>query len=168
MASFKTAKTDFLHRLLKYIIGDELERQATELVQKNCNGCLIGHPSQLQHDCVELDELQYVCYYEQAIASLNLSYIQAVFTETANIRRLDSSLIDFERFAAEALTIWANKEFRDGPGISDGPELLRDFRRTFPFAMSADGYPSEDAVIAVAREKVKRLEQRLSLKSSAD
>ena len=76
----ETTKTYYLNRLLQYIIGDELERLTEALVKENCNGCMIDHPSQLQHDCVVLDAMQYDIFYEQALSSIDLEFIHAVFS----------------------------------------------------------------------------------------
>ena len=115
---------------------------------------MIDHPSQLQHDCMVLDAMQYDIFYEQALSSIDLEFIHAVFNESAHKDRVDTNLFDFERFAAEALTIWENlKSYRNGKGIDDGPALKRDFRRIFPSETV-----SEDIFILEAREKVKTFE----------
>ena len=88
---------------------------------------------------------------------LNLS------NESAHKERVDTNLFDFERFAAEALTIWENKSYRNGKGIDDGPALIRDFRRIFP----SETVP-EDIFILEAREKVKLLKRRMTRPSSRD
>ena len=156
----------YLNRLLRYIIGDELERLTEALVNENCNGCIIDHPSQLQRTCLELNEMQYDIFYEQAISSIDLGFIEAVFNESAHTAcrgGVATNSFDFERFAAETLTIWANTAFRNGKDLHDGPSLIRSFRRIFP----GETIP-EDGFIMKAREKVKLLKQRMTYSSSRD
>ncbi len=70
-------------RLLDCIIGDELERQSAVLMKEYCNGCIIDHPSQMQHECVITgpEDPWYECIYDKALIDLDLSFVYDVFLE---------------------------------------------------------------------------------------
>ena len=118
-----------LRQLLLCIIGDELERQTASLIKEHCNGCIVDHASQIQHQCVELARIHVI--YKTVSADLDLPFMNAVFLECANIKKLNASLIDFDTCATESLAKWENKSFREGQEAGNGPFLLRIFRKLY-------------------------------------
>jgi hypothetical protein len=68
----------FAHRekrigdILLNCYAEEITSAITSMVLKNCNGCLIDHPSQRQHDCLmmEADERLWL-YFDAALVSVS-------------------------------------------------------------------------------------------------
>ena len=162
----KENKKFLLRQLLHCLIGDELERQAAVLVKKHCNGCIIDHPSQMQHMCLFAgpDDPWYELIYEKAVRELDLLYVQAVFLESANTRNLDGCQIDFDSCAADSLAKWEKKTFREDSRVSGGQYILHVFRTQKHWI--GDKYTegqiecTEEEMVEWARQKVDRLELR--------
>lgn len=50
----------------------ELASMIHVMVEKNCNGCLIHHPSQRQHDCLMMEnEEQMLLYFDDALENVS-------------------------------------------------------------------------------------------------
>lgn len=65
-----------VHRVIK----ENVINQLTDSIKIMCNGCIIDHPSQLQHDCIMLEWAERVdANYPNAVASLNIESLTSVF-----------------------------------------------------------------------------------------
>ena len=79
--------------ILTYVFGLELQKQFNVIVHERCNGCQIGHPSQLEHMClwIEDDEVEVDEILNEALAKVDITYVKALYVETANVLHLDIS-----------------------------------------------------------------------------
>lgn len=69
-------ETKRVHELIK----ENVTSQLREIIRKSCNGCVIDHPSQLQHACLELDwGVQVQENHMNYVKSLNMNDAHNVF-----------------------------------------------------------------------------------------
>lgn len=65
--------------------AEEIASNISRLVTENCNGCLIDHPSQRQHDCLMMERDEQLClYYDRALEKVSEANVMKAFTESLN------------------------------------------------------------------------------------
>ena len=69
---YLTHRQKMIGDILLNCYAEEITSTITSMVLKNCNGCLIDHPSQRQHDCLmmEADERLWL-YFQAALESVS-------------------------------------------------------------------------------------------------
>ncbi len=141
-----------------YIFGDVLGRLVGTVMKLHCPGCKIDHPSQNQHTiCLDLspDNLMYEVIYDQAIAMLDASYINALFHEVGHLIGYDVNLIDFNARYAILLEKWADNEYREETSVA--------FMEHFSDSKFQCGMTYYEA-LEKARAKVELLRERITKK----
>ena len=111
-----------LHRTLSYIVGDELRRAASRVVEERCaEGCgMVGFFHACPFDNDEDDE----DVYQEALRYLDDEYVRDIFLESTKIRCINPKLIKFDKTLARLKKKWGNREYRDS--VDDGgPAFMR-------------------------------------------
>ena len=71
-------------KLLKSYAG-EIATIISRLVVENCNGCMIGHLSQTQHQCLMMERNEQLClYFDCALENFLEGNVIEVFTRSLN------------------------------------------------------------------------------------
>ena len=103
-----------VRKLLKYLYADQILFAYRTTLTSMCNGCVVDHPSQSQHMCVEqLDDEIASIVYSEAETKVDKHYLQLLFIEACNTLWLNYSLIDFDSTVQEFLQCWVMTDFQD-------------------------------------------------------
>ena len=63
----------------------EIASAISQLVVENCNGCIIDHPSQTQHECLMMERDEQLCmYFDDALSKISEAKVMEAFTESLN------------------------------------------------------------------------------------
>lgn len=113
----KKVEVHRLKSLLRYLYATKLEIEFSNQLRKECYGCEIGHPSQLQHSCldpeVSWEPERLVFMYVNAENVLNKAYLKAHFLETAGILKLNSRLLDIDEELSNIKEVWETAGFTE-------------------------------------------------------
>ena len=150
--------------ILIYVFGEELKKQFHSAVKEHCYGCQTEHPSQLHHLCLYLedDDSEVDDILREALAEIDITYVKAVYVETAGILNLDVnwSLTIFEHLIKGLQNQWEQMR-RFGVVVTAINNM------SFNFGHITDLHSLREAVDS-ARVKVDKLEKRFSRSSSKD
>lgn len=150
--------------ILIYIFGAELKKTFHSAVKEHCYGCQTEHPSQLHHLCLFLedDDCEVDEILREALAKIDITYVKAVYVETAAILKLDAtwSLTIFDHLIKGLQNQWEQMR-RFGVVVTAINNM------SFNFGYINDLQALKEAVNA-AREKVDKLEKRFNRSSSKD
>lgn len=104
-----------LRKLLRYLYAEQLLGCLRVEVQSRCNGCIIDHPSQAQHICINptSELLESSELYGLAESKIDKQYLKVLYIETCNTLWLNHRAIDFESCLQEFLEWWVATDFQD-------------------------------------------------------
>ena len=92
---FQSHRQKLIEDKLLKCYAEEIAIVISKLVNKNCNGCFIQHPSQRQHDCLmmEADEKLWI-YFDDALENISQANVMKNFIEllkdiTPNVNGLE-------------------------------------------------------------------------------
>ena len=105
-----------VRNLAKYLYATHISLGYSNILHSMCNGCIIDHPSQSQHSCLETFDIidgtsASTDLYIEAEAKVSKFYLKLLFTESCKTLWLNSALIDFEQTLQEFLQSWMTTEF---------------------------------------------------------
>lgn len=102
--------------LLRYVYAVQVDAEFRKRLFEECNGCVVAHPSQRQHTCIDPefswgpDYRQF--FYTEAEEAVNRAYLAALFVETVNLLKLGSSkLINIGAALKYILESWEREDF---------------------------------------------------------
>lgn len=103
-----------VRKLLRYLYGKQILFAYRFTLKSRCNGCIIDHPSQDQHMCLEsLDDCIASELYLESEARVNKQFLNLVFIESSITLWLNYSVIDFDSTLQEFLQCWIDTDFQD-------------------------------------------------------
>jgi len=80
-----TAKTcvimEVVESLARYICLKVFDEKYAEFVRRTCNGCVVDHPSQNQHVCMDPDDDTVAFWCEEVWNDLSDHYIYVIFVQ---------------------------------------------------------------------------------------
>ena len=111
---FASAEKMKVCKLLKYLYAQQIQIALRSLIESECNGCLVGHPSQNQHSCLEqLERERSTELYTDAESKVDKQYLNLLFIETCNILWLNYRAIDSDRVLQDFNKHWMNTNYED-------------------------------------------------------
>ena len=114
----RTIMVKDVRKLLRYLYGDLIELSYRNTLQSRCNGCVIDHPSQSQHSCLETFDIVdgtpgATELYIEAESKVSKFYLNLLFIETCNLLWLDYSVIHVDNTLIDFLESWVANDFED-------------------------------------------------------
>ncbi len=107
-----------VHNVAKYIFATLLCDELSKVLKSQCNGCMIEHPSQLQHICIEPDpanDIFVLTLYIQALEELNKLYAAKLFQATRRRLQLGTTgscaVYDFLAVVHHYSKVWTLNNF---------------------------------------------------------
>ena len=114
--ALKRIQVQRLNILLRYLYATKVSEAFAETVRDTCYGCEIDHPSQLQHTCLDpevaLGPEQWYFLHDQAVQSVEKSYLIALFVESAHLLKYDTTLINIDSTLEEIRQCWERTDYK--------------------------------------------------------
>ena len=80
--------------LLRYVCWDVFDDRYREVVRKSCNGCVVDHPSQDQHECMDPEDELVADWSLKAWNAIREDDTYMIFVQTSAELRLNVSSFD--------------------------------------------------------------------------